>query len=360
MQDYETKYMSQIHSDMIPEKYTAGRTFLVNIETTGLSARKSFVYMIGTASPDEQVHGQWNIRCMLAENRMDEHNLLAEFSDCIRGAGHIITFGGRSFSYRFLSERWFNYSDTDLFSGIGLTDIQQSASPYRTRLGLEDTKKKSFEKMMGISRDCDIAGKDLMDVYSGWETGHDDKNLSVILSHHSDDIRSLIVLASILSYTDLWSGNFSRIISYEQEGGRFIFTIKLCTPVPKKLCYTAHYVSVCAEKDTAVISVPVYTGQLKYFLPGPVSDYYYLPAEDVAIHKSVAVYADRSHRVKATPQTCYTKKEGTFIPTDDSSLTPNFSTDYRTYPLYISCDPQKWEQDNGFLSKYIQGLLRKS
>ena len=35
-------------------------------------------------------------------------------------------------------------------------------------------------------------------------------------------------------------------------------------------------------------------------------EYYYLPEEDSAVHKSVGIYVDKSRRKAATPQTCYT------------------------------------------------------
>ena len=35
-------------------------------------------------------------------------------------------------------------------------------------------------------------------------------------------------------------------------------------------------------------------------------NYYYLPNEDMAVHKSVAVSVDRTHREKAAPENCYT------------------------------------------------------
>ena len=54
-------------------------------------------------------------------------------------------------------------------------------------------------------------------------------------------------------------------------------------------------------------SIRLCQGQLKHFYPD-YRDYYYLPFEDTAIHRSVGEYVDRSARKKATAKTCYTKK----------------------------------------------------
>ena len=61
------------------------------------------------------------------------------------------------------------------------------------------------------------------------------------------------------------------------------------------------------------LSIRVYKGTLKYYYPN-YKDYYYLIYEDTAIHKSVGEFVDKDARIKATKETCYTKKDGTFLP----------------------------------------------
>lgn len=67
--------------------------------------------------------------------------------------------------------------------------------------------------------------------------------------------------------------------------------------------------------------IPLYHGELKYFYPN-YKDYYYLPAEDMAIHKSVAAYVDKNHRTQATAATCYSKKSGCFLPQYQELFSP--------------------------------------
>ena len=47
--------------------------------------------------------------------------------------------------------------------------------------------------------------------------------------------------------------------------------------------------------------VPLYEEEMKYFYSN-YKNYYYLPDEDTAIHKSVASYVDKKYRVQATPK----------------------------------------------------------
>ena len=59
--------------------------------------------------------------------------------------------------------------------------------------------------------------------------------------------------------------------------------------------------------------IPVICGELKHFYAN-YRDYYYLPAEDTAYHKSVSSFVDRSYRVQAKASTAYMKKTGSFVP----------------------------------------------
>ena len=67
------------------------------------------------------------------------------------------------------------------------------------------------------------------------------------------------------------------------------------------------------KKDSLHFQFPLYKGTLKYFF-ADYKNYYYLPAEDMAVHKSISSFVDSAHREKATKENCYTKKEGCFLP----------------------------------------------
>ena len=83
--------------------------------------------------------------------------------------------------------------------------------------------------------------------------------------------------------------------------------------------------------------VPVLQGSLKYFYPD-YRNYYYLPEEDRAIHKSVGCYVDSRFREKAKPDTCYVRKEGLFLPVFSEKKYKGIRTGPKTYvdalPLY--------------------------
>ena len=61
-----------------------------------------------------------------------------------------------------------------------------------------------------------------------------------------------------------------------------------------------------ANGTKALLKIPLRSGTLPYYYPD-YQNYWYFPAEDTAIHRSLAQYADKNHRIKATKDTAYTR-----------------------------------------------------
>ena len=89
-----------------------------------------------------------------------------------------------------------------------------------------------------------------------------------------------------------------------------------------------------AEGDIATLRIPLIETELKYFYDN-YKDYYYLPSEDQALHKSVAQFVDKSHRVQATAATCYTRKPGQYLKEWDAIFSPVFKEEYGDKTLYF-------------------------
>lgn len=111
-----------------------------------------------------------------------------------------------------------------------------------------------------------------------------------------------------------------------------------------------------STKNLATLSLPLYRGVLKFFFPDH-KDYYYLPQEDTAIHKSVAQFVDASCRRKATAANCYTKKEGIFLPSlaaKESSLDkPRFYMAYKASPACYLLSADDPDEQKEMLSSYL-------
>ncbi len=87
------------------------------------------------------------------------------------------------------------------------------------------------------------------------------------------------------------------------------------TPLPSFTHVPPVYLML--KEGSSLLRVPLLSGELKLFFNDP-GNYYYLPEEDMAIHKSVSSFVDPSHRVKATASNCYVRKSGLFIPAGSS------------------------------------------
>ena len=94
-------------------------------------------------------------------------------------------------------------------------------------------------------------------------------------------------------------------------------------------------VTLSLSGEEASLTVPVSSRELRFYFEN-YKDYYYLPGEDEAIHKSVAAYVDKAFRKKATARTCYIRRSGAFVPVfsppDD---TPLFRESYSSKELFI-------------------------
>ena len=91
-----------------------------------------------------------------------------------------------------------------------------------------------------------------------------------------------------------------------------------------------HIDELVLDLDKAKSGIPAVRGEFKHFYKD-YKNYYYLPAEDVAYHKSVSEFVDKSARRQATARTAYIKKTGLFAPVFDKSL---FNPDFLFRPSY--------------------------
>ena len=131
------------------------------------------------------------------------------------------------------------------------------------------------------------------------------------------------------------------------------FSLDIHVPVPLYSSLDGCHIKI--EGDRGLLKVPLYNEVMKYFYAN-YKDYYYLPEEDMAIHKYIAGYVDREHRVQARAETCYTRKPGVFLPQWQDGegrlfVTPFFRRGYRE-PDYFFEFTEEHKKDRQFLSEY--------
>lgn len=332
------------------------QTLFIDIETTGLYVRSSNLYMIGCAYLDEGDNkpASWRSIQWLATNYEDEANVLNAFAAFARPYRYLIHFNGNQFDIPYLQNKMQQYNihfNFDDFEGI---DIYRRLSPYKTFLKLPNCKQKTIENFVTSTvREDQYTGGELIDIYHEYVLNHDEEKEHFLLLHNEEDLKGMLEIIAALAIPDLFhlpikvtrvQANYYRDVN-QKQCSEIIMNLKLPTALPTEISYGANGCYFTGCKDEGKLRVPIYEGELKYFYSN-YKDYYYLPKEDIAIHKSVASFVDKDYRRQATARNCYTRKISSYLPQWDITFTPFFKKDYDDKELFFELtDELKTQRD---------------
>ena len=124
----------------------------------------------------------------------------------------------------------------------------------------------------------------------------------------------MVFLQNLVRINQMFEGNFEILEWVEKENDNRL-EIKLTGDFYfyKPVCISSDQIHLTFENRYVWIQIPVYNMEARFFYEN-YKDYYYLPSEDRALHKSVAEYVEKEYRIRATKETCYIKKTGAFLP----------------------------------------------
>ena len=336
------------------------KILFVDIETTGLSAKSASIYLIGTCYYKENT---WNGIQWFAENQETEADIINAFFDFASQYTTLIHFNGNQFDLPFIMGRCEKLNLSHTFDGFEGIDIYKRVANCKHFLQLPNCKQKSIEKFLHIDREDKYSGGELIQVYKDYLTNSSQESEELLLLHNKDDLKGMLEILPILSYGDIFNkpvratkvqANYYRDLNGKKQQ-ELIIRLKLTSSVPIPLSYHANDCYVTAEENHAALRVPVYTEELKYFYTN-YKEYYYLPLEDVAMHKSVASFVDKEHRIPATAATCYTRKYSSYLPMWDYVLEPFFKREYKSSLLFFELTDE-FKTDRKAFSKYASHIL---
>ncbi len=221
-------------------------------------------------------------------------------------------------------------------------DIYKRIMPYKKALMLDNLKQKTVEAFLDISREDKYNGGQLISIYKDYVKAPTQESENLLLLHNADDMKGMLSLLPILTYADIF---FKPMRVVKVQSAKFdnpdgttdtelMMKIRFPFTFPKSVTFTAKGCRFVVNGDEGHLTVPIIYGQMKYFYSN-YKDYYYLPEEDVALHKSVASFVDKNHRQQATAANCYTKKDSAFLPQWDILFTPVFKQDYSDKTCYF-------------------------
>ncbi len=342
----------------------------IDIETTGLSPKTSDIYLIGFAYCKDDV---WQLGQFFAESPDEEEAILSAFSDFLLPYKKILHYNGDRFDIPFLKAKYEKHLLSDPFEGRESVDLYRLIRPYKNILGLADGKQKSVEKFLDIDREDEYDGGKLIPVYREYTAGRDEEKKRLLLLHNSDDVKGMTKLLPIMYYLtffDMFKDlphisvrtdeeinesdymtdengttrqlplravkvQANRYKDFEGNEKQEVFMkLRLPFSLPTSLAGNLDGCFFKTDGNEASLKVPLYEEELKYFYSN-YKDYYYLPKEDIAIHKSIAEFVDKNFKEKAKPENCYTKKSGQYLIEWDLVFAPFFKRDYEDRNFYF-------------------------
>ncbi len=339
-----------------------------DIETTGLSPKNSDLYLIGAGYFTD---GSWQIDQFFANDSSEAKDVLIAFAGLTRKFLKVVSFNGDKFDIPFLQAKYADHEMLDPFNRLSSVDLYKCVKPYKLQLGIPDCKQKTVELFLGIDRDDRYDGGKLISLYKDYTVSKSETLLKPLLLHNFEDVKGMMRLLPMLYYDRFFKmfknlpkvsvrtdedideerymaseeaglqGELpqlplravkvqaNRYRDYEgKEKSEVYMKLRLPYNLPSSLSGNESGCFFKAEGNEATLKVPLYETELKYFYSN-YKDYYFLPQEDMAIHKSLAGFVDKDFKEKATPENCYTKKEGQFLQEWDLVFAPFFKRDYQ-------------------------------
>ncbi len=398
---YEENFICNFESN-----YIMFEDVFFDIETTGLSPKESFIYLICIAkrnSYTDQLIGT----LLLADSFSEEESLIREFISRIEGAKRLIGYNSDRFDINFIKTRasGYNISFDNSFESL---DLYKTVRSLKSIIGLPNLQLKTVEYAFGIRRNDVYSGGELIEVYRDYaaalsfsrcldnKTGKFEleplKNLcltnlktldyislrKVLLLHNTEDVTSLFtVFTELISLKCFIDGGFSikeESVAKTAEGlcrsenessnaaSGFISTGIFSFVIETDILLYKGYLKEYQSEDLRIkrlsagsflIEVTLLHDELKLYFPD-YKNYFYFPSEDMAIHKALAGYSGSSEKIPAKKETCYIKKTGSFVPvfncTEYSHVLMKSHNDVKRYILI--------EDAKKDLVKYASSLLK--
>lgn len=329
-------------------------TLFFDIETTGFSPKTSHLYMIGCGYIKDQHFFtiQWFDETKTNEG---EFSILKAFSEFIKNFDACISYNGATFDFTYIQKKFETYELQNLLSGLDHIDIYKKIKPYKHVLALPDLKQKSIEAFLGICRDDKFSGGELISVYDKYVTSNNSLMYAQLMAHNYDDLCGMIKLLPIMSYCQIFAGDFIIETAHIQNDELHI-QCRLMHFIEMPVSYATDFFKLFISEYTMTLKINGRSDTLKYFYPNP-KDYFYLPLEDTAIHKSIASFVDKEYRQKATKLNCYTKKSSFFLPQVKSLFSPEYKESASSKNQYFTWDTI--ENNPHDIKQYVQSLLNQ-
>jgi hypothetical protein len=345
---------------MCKDALTISDVLIFDIETTGFSPRNTFCYLIGCIYYQDS---NFKLIQWFADSNHDEIDIIQSFFDFLHNYKAVLHYNGNGFDIPYLIQKAAHYNIQSFLENIESIDLYKLLSPYKNFFKLENLKQKTVETFLDIVREDKFNGGQLISVYTDYLQNPCEESKQLLLLHNKDDICGLFSLLPILSYHALFNGLFTIIgfdvkpytNMYQQQQFEFFIDLKLQIDLPKRISNGCKDYYFSGYNNIGKLKIKVCSEELKFFYSN-YKDYYYLPYEDIAIHKSVSSYVDKEFRSKAKASNCYIKKTGYFLPQEQVIISPCFRANFNDKTTYFELTDEVLN-DETTIRKYVLHVL---
>lgn len=180
-------------------KYYDEEAVFLDIETTGLSPMRSFIYLIGLVFIDLKkvtIH----ITQLIAEDRDEEEEILKLMKEKLKGYKTVVTYNGNSFDLPFIAKRSERYGIEPI--AMDSFDMYEKLRLHKDTLKLDGLKQKNIEKKLGITREDRYNGGECISFYKDYVKNKNQESFDRFVLHNYDDLLYMPATMSILDLLD--------------------------------------------------------------------------------------------------------------------------------------------------------------
>lgn len=180
-------------------KYYDEEAVFLDIETTGLSPMRSFIYLIGLVFIDLKKMIM-HITQLIAEDRDEEEEILKLMKERLKGYKTVVTYNGNSFDLPFIAKRAERYGIEPI--AMDSFDMYERLRLHKDTLKLDGLKQKNIEKKLGIIREDRYNGGECISFYKDYVKNKNQESFDRFVLHNYDDLLYMPATMSILDLLD--------------------------------------------------------------------------------------------------------------------------------------------------------------
>ena len=180
-------------------KYYDEEAVFLDIETTGLSPMRSFIYLIGLVFIDLKKLTM-HITQLIAENKNEEEEILKLMKERLKGYKTVVTYNGNSFDLPFIAKRSERYGIEPI--AMDSFDMYEKLRLHKDTLKLDGLKQKNIEKKLGITREDRYNGGECISFYKDYVKNKNQESFDRFVLHNYDDLLYMPATMSILDLLD--------------------------------------------------------------------------------------------------------------------------------------------------------------